>query len=136
MSDSRPPNSENRNADTLPISSEEMATRVTTMANASLALSRVSANSVTTFASPNLTPGTGTMASSGNMRSTSESTTATAASMPQSVNRFAFFMCCTPYDTTASMPLSFTPTSLSTTRCGRQTAACPAWVSIPVRTHT
>ena len=98
MSDRRPPNSENRNADTLPISSEEMATRVTTMANASLALSRVSANNVTTVASPNLTPGTGTIASSGNMRSTSESTTATAASMPQSVNRFAFFMCCTPYD--------------------------------------
>ena len=34
------------------------------------------------------------------------------------------------------LPLSFTPTSLSTTRCGRQTAACPAWVSVPVRTHT
>ena len=135
ISDSSPPNNEKRKAVTLPISSEEIATRHTTTASASRAETRVSANSVTTLASPNLTPGTGTTASSGNSRSTSDSTTASAVSRPQSVNFFVFKKSRPFYDTIASISL-VSPVMRSTTRLGRQTATCPAWVRVPVRTQT
>ena len=49
---------------------------------------------------------------------------------------FCFQRITLPFQDTIASISSVSPTSLSTTRLGRQTATWPAWVSVPVRTHT
>jgi len=88
--DNTPPNRENKNAVTLPISNETSITRQNKIKNACRIVKQDKANSVTTFANPNFMPGIGIIASKGNNLSTRDNTIANAVNKPHCVMELLF----------------------------------------------